>query len=378
MLRDQALIYALHRVGRYEEAIHACDVVCRDRPDDRWALLVRAWSWAALRYAERASAGFDAAARRHPRDRLLLLERIRHFVSVSRWDEAQAAFHAVLPSFTGMRPPVWDGRPLQGETLLTDEPTGFGDTLQFVRYAALAQAHGARVAVTAQRPLRRLVRGVPGVAVAVRRHDRVGGVRVQSQLSHLGLLLAPPGAWTGTADAYLRVSPRAVMRWRRARAAASRLHVGIVWAGSDQHRLNPARANSMALDQMARLAVLPGVRLYSLQVGPHAQALRAPGAPRGIVDWGSALTDFSALAAAMCALDAIVAVDTAAAHLAGALGAPCWLVLPYVACWRWGLHGRTTPWYPSMRLCRQSRPGCWTDAIADVAHELQQFQPAGR
>src|SRR5262249_21837801 len=168
--------------------------------------------------------------------------------------------------------------------------------------------------------------------------------------------------------AYLHADPAAVERWsRRLAGTGSGLKVGIVWAGNPKHAGD--RRRSIALERLAPILDVPGVRFYSLQVGERAgDFARLP--PDKVVDLSSELTSYGETAAALAHLDLLVSVDTSVVHLAGALGRPCWVLVPFSPDWRWLLEREYSPWYPSLRLFRQPAPGDWDTAIARGAAEL--------
>jgi hypothetical protein len=160
----------------------------------------------------------------------------------------------------------------------------------------------------------------------------------------------------------------------RARTGGA-VRVGLVWGG------NPAQLNdanrSARLADLAPLFALPGIEWASLQLGPRAGELAATHRSGMIADLSPGLTDFAATASAMAGLDLVISVDTAAAHLCGALGRPGWVLLPHVEAYCiWGLEGRDTVWYPSLRLFRQSLPGDWSAEIRQIADALPSFRPA--
>jgi hypothetical protein len=163
------------------------------------------------------------------------------------------------------------------------------------------------------------------------------------------------------ADAGLRAS------WRERLGPSSELRVGLAWKGNPAHKRD--RVRSMALTTMAGLLKSPGVRFYSLQAGAD-QAERESLAAADVIDWTSHLANFAETAALVAELDLIISVDTAVAHLAGALGRPVWTLLPYAADWRWGQEAETTPWYPTMRLFRQHERGDWRSVLRRVEDAL--------
>ncbi len=168
---------------------------------------------------------------------------------------------------------------------------------------------------------------------------------------------------------YLSPDAAAVARWRSELDALPGLKVGIAWAGNPQHPGD--RWRSIRLSEFARLAKLPGVRLYSLQKGPGSEQLQDAGGSLPIEDWGPRLSDMSVAAAAVASLDLVIACDTALVHLAGALAKPVWVALPYAPDWRWMLERCDSPWYPTARLFRQRAWGQWAAVFDEIAEALQ-------
>jgi Flp pilus assembly protein TadD len=289
--------------------------------------------------------------------------------------------------------PSWDGRALNGETLLLHAEQGFGDTLQFARYAPLAADRGADVVLEVHPALVRLLRRLdPRVRVVpsdapLPPHDlqcplmslpHVFGTTLENIPSPTAYLTPEPGE---AATAAARVAARAGAAGGLLNVG--RLNVGLCWAGNPAHKNDHNRSLPPAL--LARLLTVPGVVFRSLQTGAAEQtmppALRAALSPPPF-----ALRDFAATAAYIAALDMVVTVDTSIAHLAGALGVPCRLLLPYAPDWRWLTDRADTPWYASLRLIRQKTPGDWTGVVAETAHLLagvaavvgeRQANPAG-
>ncbi len=156
--------------------------------------------------------------------------------------------------------------------------------------------------------------------------------------------------------------------------ADPRLKVGIAWAGSPTHQND--RHRSCRLADFAPLLTLPDVAFYSLQVGPQAAELKEPGSWSGrLVDLGDQLADYACTAAAIGQLDLVIAVDTSVVHLAGALGRPAWAMISARSDWRWMLDREDTPWYPTLRIFRQSRLDDWSELFNRVADALARWQP---
>ncbi len=255
---------------------------------------------------------------------------------------------------TPFKHPLWDGSPLLGRTILLRAEQGLGDTLQFVRYAPLVKARGGRVILFCPESLARLFHGIAGVDAC-----HVSGSGPLPPFDCQAPLMSLPGILGTTLDTipaavpYLRADPERVEAWQRELAAAGGFKVGICWQGSLLHRDDRLRSAPLAC--FAPLASVAGVKLYSLQIGQGTEQLAS--APFPITPLGERFTNFADSAAAIEALDLVVTVDTAVAHLAGAIGAPVWLALAFASDWRWLLHREDSPWYPTARLFRQTAFG---------------------
>jgi tetratricopeptide (TPR) repeat protein len=270
--------------------------------------------------------------------------------------------------------PLWDGSDLAGRTLLLHAEQGFGDTLQFVRFLAQAPAWGGPVVLECQPPLHRLLRmSFPAVPL-VARGEPLPPFDVQAPLLRVPHLLGTTLDTLPAATPYLRVDAGLAAAWAARLAGPPGRRVGLVWSGNPDHREDHRR--TLPPDYLAPLlaagaGAAPPVRFFSLQKGERAARLADLQAHAPVADLGPDLADFADTAAALLSLDLVITVDTAVAHLAGALGRPVWTLLAYAADWRW-LRGRDdSPWYPTMRLFRQDGPGDWSPVIARVAAALQ-------
>jgi tetratricopeptide (TPR) repeat protein len=271
---------------------------------------------------------------------------------------------------------AWRGEPLEGRTVLLVPEQGFGDTIQFARYAPIIAARGGKVILGVQPELSRLMRtGLSGVD-----HVVANGEVVPRYDLHCPLLSMPRALGT-TLDTipadipYLRADPAAAARWSaRLDSSEAGLRVGIVWGGNPKHVGD--RQRSLAFERLAPLWSIPGVRWFSLQVGDRAAPLRHTPSDLlpadGIEDLAPDLTDFAETAAVLTGLDLVISADTAVAHLAGALGVEVWTLLPAAPDWRWLRSGATTPWYPTMRLFRQDARRDWAPVLNNVADALRQ------
>ena len=262
------------------------------------------------------------------------------------------------------RPPLpqprWDGSDLTGKTILLYAEQGFGDTIQFIRYAPLVAQRGGRVIVECQPPLVRLLQTVAGIEQIIPRGEPLPAFDLQVPLLSLPHLLGTT-IDTAPADIPYLTPPANPISLPKALG----LKVGIAWAGSATNRND--RNRSCTLDHFLPLLEIPGVTLYSLQKGRDAEAVRQT----AIVDLNSQLHDFADTAAAIAQLDLVICVDTAVAHLAAALGKPVWVLLCCDADWRWMRDRADSPWYPTVRLFRQATPGDWQGVLAAVVAALQ-------
>ncbi len=261
--------------------------------------------------------------------------------------------------------PRWDGSAVAGRTLLLWCEQGLGDTVQFIRYAGLLQGRGARVLLLCPPPLLRLLANCPGIDQLLPQGRPLPAYDAQVPLLSLPGLLGTTGPAAIPAPIpYLAPEPALLERWQRYLAERPGLKVGIAWQGSPLYRGD--RQRSLPLAAFAPLARLPGICLISLQKG-QAATLSGLHVPPGL-DEAGAFIDTAALARQ---LDVVICSDSAVAHVAGAVGARTWLLLPRAADWRWLADREDTPWYPQMRLFRQRRPGDWAEVFQRVVHELQ-------
>lgn len=261
-------------------------------------------------------------------------------------------------------PPWLGGDRVAGKTVLVWAEQGAGDTLQFVRFVPRLLAVAGRVLLRVPAPLRRLMASldprleVIGDDLPLPAHD------LHCPLLSLPLALGVELADTAGA-AYLRAAADDVARWRERLGASGRRRVGIAWAGRQLGLPNPSRDVPPTL--LAPLAA-SDVELVSLQVpAADARALQAMPGLRCGAQW---IDDFGDTAALIETLDLVICVDTAVAHLAGALGKPCWLMLRHSGEWRWGRGRSDSPWYPGLTIFRQSTPGDWVGVVARIAAAL--------
>ena len=276
--------------------------------------------------------------------------------------------------------PFWNGEAIGDRVILLHAEYGLGDTLQFCRYVPQIAA-GARAILEVQPPLVRLLSRLPGLIKIVARGDRLPSFDL-----HCPLMSLPRAART-TLDTipattpYLEADPADVARWRERLAGLAGLRVGLCWAGGRTN--NPGQIlldsrRSITLDTLAPLGDISGVRFISLQKGPPAAEAACP--PRGmeLQDFTDDLHDFADTAALVETLDLVISVDTAVAHLAGALGKPVWLLNRFDTCFRWLQNRDDSPWYPLLRQFRQPAPGDWRSVISRARSALQRLAAGDR
>lgn len=271
-----------------------------------------------------------------------------------------------------LRTPRWRGDDYEGLRLLVHCEQGMGDALQFMRYLPLAKERGGTLILETHAPLAPLLKALPQVDETVF-FDPQRAPDIQHDL-HIPLL-SLPGLFDTGADTipcaipYIRIEPGKAAPWRTY-LKKDHVNIGLVWASSD---LNPKR--NLPIDTCSSWFQHPGLHFIGLQKGAAAgQLMRLKGKASSCVELGRHLRNFHDTAAVMSHLDLMISVDTAAAHLAGAMGVPLWVLLPFNADWRWPALGRTSPWYPSARLFRQTCCGDWKDVIDEVADILADIQ----
>jgi hypothetical protein len=271
---------------------------------------------------------------------------------------------APAPSVPG---PAWLGEvDIAGKTLFVYADQGVGDTIQFSRYAKLAEERGAHVIFALPPQLRELFTGLSATIRIVAPGEPTGGFDYHCALMSLPLAFRTTLADVPTTVPYLFADPLRVAKWRQ-RIGARGFKVGIVWQGS-RNRIDVGR--SVPPEMFERLATIPGVRLISLQKGDPLSQGRDLGVEVLGDDFDAGAQAFLDSAAVMTHLDLVITCDTALAHLAGALGRPTWVALKHVPDWRWLLDRTDSPWYPSMRLFRQSRRGDWDGVFAAMRSAL--------
>ncbi|MDP6590111.1 MAG: tetratricopeptide repeat protein [Alphaproteobacteria bacterium] len=265
--------------------------------------------------------------------------------------------------------PAWSGGALDGRTILLHAEQGMGDSIQFARYAAMVAARGGRVILECQAPLTALFESLDGVEQIIARDDPLPAFDVHAPLLSLPRIFKTDLDSIPASEAYLGADAARGKKFARL-LDDERLNVGIVWAGKPSHRND--RNRSAGIEPFIDLLGTPGAAFHSLQVGPRASDIGATRCAGLIRDHAPRLRDFADTAALVAALDLVISVDTSVCHLAGALGKPCWVVIPYTPDWRWLMGREDSPWYPSLRLFRQPSFGDWPGVFDRLGEALEE------
>ncbi|MCW5297833.1 tetratricopeptide repeat protein [Herbaspirillum lusitanum] len=416
------LANTLKEFGRLDEAMATYDKVLTIEPDFAEAIANRAFLLVGANRVEEALADYDHALRLLPDSSEALYNRAAALEELQRYDEAIEAYKRVPqndPNFqsacwntalanlklgnleAGWRQyeqrwqteqmrktqryftqPLWLGQEsLLGKTILLHSEQGFGDTLQFVRYVPLLAERGARVILQVQPALKLLLAKLKGVAILLATGEQSPPFDLHCPLMSLPLACETFTLSDIPNQTYLAVDPLKSESWRVRLGDKRKPRIGLVWSGSNPRANSPASKRLDAVRSMPFATLSPllqndAVDYYSLQVADNAVLqLRMHGDGKRVADYSRDLRDFSDTAALIDNLDLVISVDTAVAHLAGALGKPVWLLNRYNPDWRWLLERSDSPWYPSMRIFRQSKAGDWSTVVSEVQQALQQIQP---
>lgn len=378
----------LRLLGRHADALEGCAEALRLDPRYADAHLNRATVLAELGRYEEAIADYEVCFARDPRRTEALFHSAMAYLALGDYERGWERYETRL-SLRGRRrvapevafaQPAWRGEtPLEGKTILLHSEQGLGDTLQFCRYANLAKAKGASVILQVEAPLVRLLSTLEGAERVVAKGDDLPDFDLHASIMSL------PRCFRTTLDTvpsgvpYLRAEPDKVAAWARWLGDGRRPRVGLAWSGAaPAHQPELIRRN-IPLQMLAPLARV-GVDFVSLQKGEAEGELAALAAAGwdgpDLLDPAADLHDFSDTAALIENLDLVITVDTAVAHLAGALGKPVWILNRFDNCWRW-MRGRSdNPWHPTARLFRQPTFGDWAPVVQEVAEALCAFAAA--
>lgn len=373
---------ALLRFGRSDEAIACFDRSLGLKPNVVKTITNKAFVLAEQHQFEEAFDLYNTSLRLDPNDALTRWNLAMHQLLTgdfeAGWAGREARWEAGVLTERKFDRPLWLGDgPIEGKTILLHADEGLGDVIHYVRYAPMVAALGARVVLEAPGAIHSLVSGMPGVWRDFPRGSAtMPEFDVHCPLSSLPLALRTRLDTIPAPLSYLPAVPQArLQEWRSRLGRHDRFRVGLVWSGNPDHKNDHNR--SMALNALSPILDLDAT-FVSLQKDPRDQD-KVTLCERGdIVDVSEHLTDFVATAALVSCLDLVIAVDTSVAHLAAAFGRPVWLMLPFAPDFRWLLDRDDSPWYPSMRLFRQTETRDYAPVIGRVRNELQNLIGAWR
>jgi tetratricopeptide (TPR) repeat protein len=266
--------------------------------------------------------------------------------------------------------PTWDGKKAAGKTIFLHAEQGFGDAIQFIRYAEEVGKYCDKVIFEVRPPLVELMKSVKGVDHVVIKGDPVPSFDFHAPLLSLPLIMETRLETIPAKVPYLTADPGKVEQWRLRLGDEDTRKIGLVWSGNPDHRYD--RNRSIPLKDFAPILRSPGCSFVSLQVDDRNDEISGVDTP--VSDYSSELKTFSDTAALIANLDLIISVDTSVVHLAGALGRPVWVLLPQMPDWRWLLDREDSPWYPSARLFRQQGGEGWGEVIDRTAAALVRSQ----
>lgn len=404
-----------------EQALQAYDTALEIAPDFAQAMTNRGYVLFLLKRSEEALESYDRAAQLDDSSSDLWFNRGSTLEDLQRFDEAVASYQRAQQldpdsaspqwneslvrllmgdfeagwskyewrwSTEQMRDyqrrfpqPLWLGKEsLQGKSILLHAEQGYGDTLQFSRFASVLADRGARVILEVPLELKSLMANIPGVAQVISSNDFPRPqFDYHTPLMSLPLACGMRGEDDIPRAPYLACEPKKWAEWYRRLPQNRALRVGLVWSGNPRvHNAAATRIDSLrsvAFGTLAPIVELArdqgGVEFYSLQVGKNAVAqLRSHPLAGYVKDFSDDLNDFSDTAGLIANLDLVISVDTSVCHLAGAIGKPVWLLNRFNTCWRWQLERTDTPWYQNFTIFRQAAPGDWSDVVAQMREAL--------
>jgi tetratricopeptide (TPR) repeat protein len=373
----------LQELGRLPEARISYDRALALNPDFAEAHCNRGALLAQQNEPQAALASLDRALAASPNFAIARFRRAQTLLSMgdfaAGWPEYEWRGRDNEHARRRFMRPQWLGREsLAGKCILLHAEQGLGDTIQFSRYVPLVAELGASIILEVPKALKRLVERLPGVVDCMAPGDTLPSFDYHSPLMSLPLAFGTRLESIPARIPYLASAPERVREMKITLGESTLPRVGLVWAGGSRPHQPELRAvnerRNVPLDQIMSL-LSPGIEFHSLQKGDPAEselaALReSGGAARHIAVHANELTDLADTAALIEQLDLVISVDTAMAHLAGALGKPVWLLNRFDSCWRWLIDRTDSPWYPTLRLYRQTRPGDWGQVLERVRRDL--------
>jgi tetratricopeptide (TPR) repeat protein len=367
---------ALYELGRYAAALEAHDRVLAAAPEHAGAWLHRGRALAALNRHDEAVACYGKAKAAGKDDADLQFSEALALLTLGDYRSGFEKYEARwrrsgMPALKSRGRPLWLGEyPLPRKTVLLHAEQGLGDTIQFVRYVPLLAATGAKIVLEVQSELTVLMARLDGGATIIARGETPPPYDVHCPLGSLPLALRTEPDSVPAPIPYLSADDAALAKWSARIGALARPRIAIAWSGNASHYNDGNRSIPFA-----RLAPLFGIpaRFIGIQRDVRSADAEALAVEQRVTHVGAELENFTDTAAVIALSDLVISADTAVAHLAGAMGKPLWVLVPFAPDWRWTLNGETSPWYPTARLFRPTALGDWDGVIARATAELARF-----
>ena len=365
---------ALRALGRKQDGIAAYDAALKAAPNYLNAWLNRGMTLAGLNRHQDAVASFGKVMALQPDNAEAHFNTAQSLLTLGDYPRGLAEYEwrwkrAGMVPRKDLRKPRWFGEtPLAGKTILLHAEQGLGDTVMFTRYAPLLARSGARVVLEVQPELKELLASLEGDAAVVARGEPLPPFDLHCPLASLPLACKTELTSVPAEIPYLRASADRIEKWRPRLEALPSPRIALAWSGRATHVNDSNR--SLSLAQLEPLLSLPNANFVGIQRELRPADAETLARETRILPLGGELADFADTAAVLALADLVICVDTSVAHVAGALGRPAYVLLPFQPDWRWTLDRETSPWYPQMRLFRQPAIGDWASVIARVRNEL--------
>jgi Flp pilus assembly protein TadD len=369
---------ALYELGRYAAALEAHDRAMALVPGHAAAWHGRGRALAALNRHDEAVTSYGKARGSGKDDADLHFSEAQALLTLGDYRRGFEKYEARwrrtgMPAPKSRGRPLWLGEyPLSHKTVLLHAEQGLGDTIQFARYVPLVAASDAKIVLEVQSELTALLRRLDGGATVIARGEAPPPFDVHCPLGSLPLALRTAPHNVPAPIPYLSADAASLAKWSARLGALPQPRIALAWSGNPDHFNDRNRSL-----RFASLVPLLSARARFLSIQRDlrgADADMLAGEPR-VTHLGGELQNFTDTAAIIAVADLVISADTAVAHLAGAMGRPLWVLLPFAPDWRWTLDGDSSPWYPAARLFRQSVLGGWADVIDRLAAELTRFLP---
>jgi tetratricopeptide (TPR) repeat protein len=374
---------ALFELGRYAAALEAHDRTVTAAPEHAGAWLHRGRALAALNRHDEAVASYRKARAIGKDDADVNFSEAMALLTLGDYRSGFEKYEARWRR-TGMPAPKSRGKPLwlgdyalSRKSVLLHAEQGLGDTIQFARYVPLLAAAGANIVLEVQSELTALLARLDGGATIVARGEALPPYEAHCPLGSLPLALRTEPDSVPAPIPYLSADEVSLAKWSPRIGALARPRIAIAWSGNANHFNDRNRSMPFARLEPLLASEGRGAHFISIQRDVRAEDADKLAAETRVTHVGAELENFTDTAAVIALSDLVISADTAVAHLAGAMGRPLWVLIPFAPDWRWTLNGETSPWYPTARLFRQAASGDWDGVIARVAAELARFISPG-